>query len=99
MVIEVLCYICKISSVSHQFYMEIIFRFPNYKKSSLNWIEPVFSPLPDWSAISEENLIKLYAINVPCHEKTCFAICERTTKMQISLRICAVWSVFLLFAA
>ena len=41
--------------------------------------------------------------NVPClyeprHDKTCF--CHmRTTKMQISLRICAVWSASLLFAA
>ena len=34
----------------------------------------------------------------PCHEKTC--LCHmRTTKAQISLRICAVWSVPLLFAA
>ena len=33
-----------------------------------------------------------------CHEKICF--CHmRTTKAQISMRICAVWSAHLLFAA
>ena len=45
-----------------------------------------------------ENLHKEVKINEPCHEKTCF--CHmRTTKAQISLRIRAVWSASLLFAA
>ena len=36
--------------------------------------------------------------NEPCHEKTC--LCHmQTTKTQISLRICAVWSGSLLFTA
>ena len=34
----------------------------------------------------------------PCHEKTCFSF-MRTTKVQISLRICAVRSAPSLFAA
>ena len=35
---------------------------------------------------------------VPRHEKTCLCICEKQ-KTQISLRIRAVWSAALLFAA
>ena len=36
--------------------------------------------------------------NEPHHEKTCFSH-MRSTKVQISLRICTVWSASLLFAA
>ena len=39
-----------------------------------------------------------FSINEPCHEKTCFSHMQ-TTKAQISLRIRAVWSAPLLFAA
>ena len=50
------------------------------------------------TVFSMYQVIHFFQTFEPCHEKTCFSH-MRTTKVQISLRIGAVWSAPLLFAS
>ena len=82
---------CSESSLGAQVILFILSCCSSFQKLYLHW---------GWNTIpeSESHRAIFWSSFGPCHKKTC--LCHmRTTKVQISLRICTVWSAPLLFAS